>query len=97
MQTITYPFVKKPAFLGVLDRNLKKLEDRLGLSLSLRGDCLYVDGEPAKVAGAKAYFDKVASWRRKATTSRRTTSTSSSTFSKRAGPSPSNSTSPPSP
>jgi phosphate starvation-inducible PhoH-like protein len=59
MQTITYPFVKKPAFLGVMDRNLKKLEDRLGLSLSLRGDCLYVEGDPAKMANAKAYFDKV--------------------------------------
>jgi phosphate starvation-inducible PhoH-like protein len=59
MQTITYPFVKKPAFLGVLDRNLKKLEDRLGLSLSLRGDCLYADGDPAKLQNAKAYFDKV--------------------------------------
>jgi phosphate starvation-inducible protein PhoH and related proteins len=59
MEIITYPFVKKPAFLGVLDRNLKKIEDRLGLSLSLRGDSLYLDGDPIKVENAKAYFEKI--------------------------------------
>jgi len=59
MEIITYPFVKKPAFLGVLDRNLKKIESRLGLSLSLRGDSLYMDGDPVKVGAAKAYFEKI--------------------------------------
>jgi phosphate starvation-inducible PhoH-like protein len=59
MEIITYPFVKKPAFLGVLDRNLKKIEDRLGLSLSLRGDSLYLDGDPVKLESAKAYFEKL--------------------------------------
>ncbi len=59
METITHPFVKKTVFLGVLDRNLKKLEERLGVSLSLRGDCLLVDGHPAKVDAAKAYFEKI--------------------------------------
>jgi phosphate starvation-inducible PhoH-like protein len=59
MEIISYPFVKKPAFLGVLDRNLKKIESRLGLSLSLRGDSLYQEGDPIKVENAKTYFEKI--------------------------------------
>jgi phosphate starvation-inducible PhoH-like protein len=59
MVKITHPFVKKSVFLGVLDRNLKKLESRLGVTLSMRGECLYVDGEPDKVERARTYFDKI--------------------------------------
>jgi phosphate starvation-inducible PhoH-like protein len=59
METITHPFVKKAVFLGVLDRNVKKIEDRLGISLSLRGDCLLLEGDPVKVENAKAYFEKI--------------------------------------
>ena len=59
MVKITHPFVKKSVFLGVLDRNLKKLESRLGVTLSMRGECLNIDGEPDKVERARAYFDKI--------------------------------------
>lgn len=59
METITHPFVKKAVFLGVLDRNLKKIEDRLGIRLSQRGDCLNLDGDPVKIENAKAYFEKI--------------------------------------
>ncbi len=59
MVKITHPFVKKSVFLGVLDRNLKKLESRLGVTLSMRGECLYVDGEPDKVERARTYFEKI--------------------------------------
>ena len=59
MVKLTHPFVKKSVFLGVLDRNLKKLETRLGVTLSMRGECLCVDGEPAKVERARVYFDKI--------------------------------------
>ncbi len=59
MVKITHPFVKKSVFLGVLDRNLKKLESRLGVTLSMRGECLNIDGEPDRVEHARAYFDKI--------------------------------------
>ena len=59
MVKITHPFVKKSVFLGVLDKNLKKLESRLGVTLSMRGECLCVDGEPAKVERARTYFEKI--------------------------------------
>ena len=59
MVKITHPFVKKSVFLGVLDRNLKKLENRLGVTLSMRGECLNIDGDPDKVERARVYFDKI--------------------------------------
>ncbi len=59
MEKIEHPFVKKNAFSGVLDRNLKRLEKRLGISLSVRGDSLLIDGEEEKVEFAKYYFDKM--------------------------------------
>jgi len=59
MEKITHPFIRKDVFLGVLDRNLKKLESRLGVSLSIRGDCLSLDGDPKKVEFAKFYFEKI--------------------------------------
>jgi phosphate starvation-inducible PhoH-like protein len=59
MVKITHPFVKKSSFLGVLDRNLKKLENRLGVSLSIRGDCLHVDGDAEKIEQARVYFEKI--------------------------------------
>jgi len=59
MEKIEHPFVKKNAFFGVLDRNLKRLEKRLGISLSVRGDSLLLDGPEDKVNFAKYYFDKL--------------------------------------
>ena len=59
MEKITHPFTRKNVFFGVLDRNLKKLENRLGVSLSIRGESLIIDGDPKKVEYAKAYFDKI--------------------------------------
>jgi phosphate starvation-inducible PhoH-like protein len=59
MVKISYPYIRKNVFSGVLDRNLKKLENRLGVSLSIRGDSLLVDGTPKKVEFAKFYFEKM--------------------------------------
>ncbi len=53
------PASARPSFHGVLDRNLKKLEARLGVSLAIRGDQLLIDGDPERVAFALAYFDKI--------------------------------------
>ncbi len=59
MEKITRPYVRKSVFSGVLDRNLRKLENRLGVNLSIRGDSLIVDGHPKKVEFAKTYFEKM--------------------------------------
>ena len=59
MEKINYPYVNKSVFYGVLDKNLKKLENRLGVSLAIRGDCLLIDGATQKVEFAKQYFDKL--------------------------------------
>jgi len=59
MEKITQPFLRKNAFFGVLDKNLKKLESRLGINLAIRGDCLIIDGDPQKVEFAKFYFEKL--------------------------------------
>ena len=57
MEKIEHPYIRKSAFSGVLDKNLKKLEKRLGISLSLRGDNLLIDGPQDKLDFAKRYFD----------------------------------------
>lgn len=57
MEKIEHPCIRKSAFAGVLDRNLKKLEKRLGVTLSLRGDSLLVDGPPDRLDFAMRYFD----------------------------------------
>jgi len=59
MEKIAYPFIRKNVFSGVLDRNLKKLENRLGVSLAIRGDHLIIDGDAKDVEYAKFYFDKI--------------------------------------
>jgi phosphate starvation-inducible PhoH-like protein len=59
MEKITYPYIRQSVFSGVLDRNLKKLESRLGVNLSTRGDSLWIDGDPKKVEFAKFYFEKM--------------------------------------
>ncbi len=57
MEKIEHPYIRKSDFSGVLDKNLKKLEKRLGVSLSLRGDSLFVDGPQDRLDFAKQYFD----------------------------------------
>lgn len=59
MEKIEHPYFRKNSFSGVLDKNLKKLEKRLGVTLSVRGDSLLIDGEQDKVEFAKRYFNKV--------------------------------------
>jgi len=59
MEKIQHPSFRKNSFSGVLDQNLKKLEKRLGISLSVRGDSLMIDGDQAKVEFAKSYFNKM--------------------------------------
>ena len=59
MEKIIRPCIQKTAFSGVLDRNLKKMEKRLGISLSIRGDLLVIDGDPEKTAFARTFFDKI--------------------------------------
>ncbi len=59
MEKIELPYAKKNSFSGVLDKNLRKLEKRLGISLSVRGDTILIDGQPDKVEFAKYYFNKM--------------------------------------
>lgn len=59
MEKIEHPCFRKNSFSGVLDKNLKKLEKRMGISLSVRGDCLLIDGPQEKVEFAKHYFNKM--------------------------------------
>jgi phosphate starvation-inducible PhoH-like protein len=59
MEKIAQPLMNESALSGVLDKNLKKLAARLGVSLALRGDQLLIDGEANKTAFAKHYFEKL--------------------------------------
>lgn len=59
MEKIEYPYIRKSAFSGVMDKNLKKLEQRLGVSLSVRGESLIIDGPEDKETFAKYYFEKI--------------------------------------
>ncbi len=59
MEKIEHPYFRKNSFSGVLDKNLKKLEKRLGTSLSVRGDSLLIDGNQEKVEFAKHFFNKM--------------------------------------
>lgn len=59
MEKIEHPYFRKNSFSGVLDKNLKKLEKRMGISLSVRGDSLLIDGDQEKVEFAKHFFNKM--------------------------------------
>jgi phosphate starvation-inducible PhoH-like protein len=59
MEKIEHPYIQNSAFFGVLDKNLKKLEKRLGVKLSVRGNSLLIDGPEDKTEFAKYYFDKI--------------------------------------
>ncbi len=59
MEKLTHPKTCHSVFPGVMDKNLKRLESRLGVSLSLRGDQLTIDGDGVRVDFAKRYFEKL--------------------------------------
>jgi len=59
MEKVTIPLMNESALSGVQGKTLKKLESRLGVSLSLRGDQILVDGDAVKVAAARHYFEKI--------------------------------------
>ena len=59
MEKIDHPYAHSTAFSGVLDKNVKKLEQRLGVSLTVRGDSILLDGPEEKVAFAKHYFEEL--------------------------------------
>lgn len=59
MDKIEHPFIQSSAFSGVLDKNLKKLEKRLGVALSVRGDRLMIEGPPDRLEFARNYFNKI--------------------------------------
>jgi len=59
MEKIEHPYARKRDFSGVLDKNLKTMGKRLGISLSVRGDNILLDGPGKKVEFAKYYFDKI--------------------------------------
>ena len=59
MEKIAHPYIQNSAFSGVLDKNIKKLEKRLGVKLSIRGDSLHIDGPADKIEFAKYYFNKI--------------------------------------
>ena len=59
MEKITQPLMDESTLSGVLDKNLKKLGSRLGVSLALRGDQLLIDGDSQRTAFAKHYFEKL--------------------------------------
>jgi phosphate starvation-inducible PhoH-like protein len=59
MEKIEHPYIRKNSFSGVLDKNLRKLEKRLRITLSVRGDSLLIDGDRERVKFAKYYFNKM--------------------------------------
>jgi phosphate starvation-inducible PhoH-like protein len=59
MEKVTQPGTSGSVFPGVLDKNLRKLEARLGVTLGLRGDQVIINGDPKKVEFAKHYFEKI--------------------------------------
>ena len=59
MEKISHPYTRNNAFFGVLDKNLKKLEKRLEINLSVRGNTIIIDGDLDKVEFAKQFFNKL--------------------------------------
>jgi phosphate starvation-inducible PhoH-like protein len=59
MEKVTHPGSGVSVLCGVLDKNLRKLENRLGVSLAIRGDQIIIDGEPEKTEFARGYFEKI--------------------------------------
>ncbi|MGZ5555027.1 MAG: PhoH family protein [Candidatus Aminicenantales bacterium] len=65
MEKVTQPLANESALSGALDKNLKKLSARLGVTLALRGDQLMIDGDAQRVSFAKQYFDTLRGLREK--------------------------------
>jgi len=65
MEKIEHPYASNSAFSGVLDKNIKKLEKRLGISLSIRGNSIILDGTEEKIKFAKNYFDQLKHFKNK--------------------------------
>ncbi|MDD8021046.1 MAG: PhoH family protein [Acidobacteriota bacterium] len=59
MEKATRHFVQGISYSSSLDKSLKRLENRLGISLSLRGDKLTIEGQAEKVQLARSFFDKL--------------------------------------
>jgi phosphate starvation-inducible PhoH-like protein len=59
MEKMTQPGKCGLVFPGVMDKTLKRLESRLGVSLFLRGDQLTIDGDQRRVEFARRYFEKL--------------------------------------
>jgi len=59
MEKIEHPYIRKSAFSGVLDKNIKKLEKRLGVTRAVRGDSLLIDGPQHRIDFAIRYFDMI--------------------------------------
>lgn len=59
MEKITPPMAGSLVLCGVRDKNLKKLEARLGVGLAMRGNHLLIDGDARRVEFAKRYFEKI--------------------------------------
>ncbi|MFW6124286.1 MAG: PhoH family protein [Acidobacteriota bacterium] len=59
MEKIEIPFAGHRAFSGVCDSNLRKLEKRLGVSLSVRGRSILIEGPEEKEKFAKHYFNQL--------------------------------------
>ncbi|MFO7981198.1 MAG: PhoH family protein [Candidatus Aminicenantes bacterium] len=59
MEKIEIPFAGHSAFSGVRDKNLRKLEKRLGVSLSVRGKSVLIEGPEEKEKFAKHYFNQL--------------------------------------
>jgi phosphate starvation-inducible PhoH-like protein len=60
MEKISSPYLRANSLSGVLDKNLRKLEERLAVRLALRGDDLLVDGDRPRVEFALYYFKRMA-------------------------------------
>jgi phosphate starvation-inducible PhoH-like protein len=60
MEKISSPFLRNNSLSGVLDRNLRKLEERLTVRIALRGDDLIIDGDRQRVEFALSFFKRMA-------------------------------------
>ena len=59
MEKLTQPPASAALLASAFDRTLKKLEQRLGVSLAVRGDQLMMDGPAQRLEFARFYFDKI--------------------------------------